>query len=158
MFKDFWYFNFSKPAKWIVTINVIITLAVLALHFYNVYRISETNAVIAEWMARTNETRRSAIHSLQREGVELFLNPVPTIFLGIFVCFLTLGLSYSFARYNGFFVGFFLATTSTISSLVGGLLLFLVLLSGKSETEGPKRKREFKDTWEEFIHHKSLKE
>jgi hypothetical protein len=158
VFKDFWYYNFSKSAKWIIAFNIVITLAVLALHFYNVYRISETNAAIAEWMAKTNETRKSAIYSLEREGVELFLNQEMSTYWGIFMCLLTLGLSYVFARYNGFFVGFSLATASTLSSLVGGLLLFLVLLSGKSETEVRKRKREFKDTWEEFVHHKSLKE
>ncbi len=149
------YYKFSKFAKTIIIINVVITIMIGIMHGYNAHRINETNEMINNFMEEEQVLRVTAIRLLENEGAKLFLNQELTTYFGIFVTFLTLLLLYKFAKHNGFFFGFFAAFSSMFTSLIGGLLLFYLLFSGKSETDGKKGGYSFKDEWEEFIHKKS---
>lgn len=151
------YYKFSKLAKAIIIINVLLTIAFLLMHSYNIYRINETAKIISEWMAQNNETWQSSIYTLQRNGVELFINREFATYFGVFITTLTLILSYKFAKHNSFFVGLFLIITSMLSSVVGGVLLLFLIFSGKSETEKNKKTNNIKDAWEEFVHQEAAK-
>ena len=87
--------------------------------------------------------------------MDLFLNQELTTYFGIFVTILTLILLYKFGKHNGFFYGFFAAFSGMFTTLIGGILLFYLLFSGKCEVNGNNTGYSFKDEWEDFIHKKS---
>jgi hypothetical protein len=151
------YYKFSRLAKGLILFNVFITILVLMFHFYNVHRINDTQAQIVEKMQEQGVTRKTAIYMLQHEGVELYLNKEFGTYFGICASMLTLLLSYKFGKHNGFMYGIGLGLASTLTTLVGGVLLFGLLFSGKSETDNRKIKINQKDSWEDYIHRKSTR-
>lgn len=151
-------YKLSKLARAIIIFNVALTLIVASFHGYNVTRINETNNKIQAFMAEKQVIRVTAIRMLEREGVELFLGDEFITFAGLFLCLLTLFLLYRYAKTDGFFYGFFAAFFGLLATFIGGLMLFYVILSGKSETG--ENKQEFtikKDDWEKYIFKKSQK-
>lgn len=150
------YYRFSKLAKAIIIINVVLTLAVAVIHGYNIHRINVSNQKIVKVMQENKVIRDTAIRMLEREGEELFIDKELTTYFGMFFSILTLFLLYKFTKDNGFFFGISAAFTSVFTSLIGGFLLFYVIFSGKSEIGGKRQGYSFKDEWEKFIHKKAI--
>lgn len=149
------YYKFSKLAKTIIIINLVLTLSVGIIHGYNIHRLNESNEIINEVMEEKQVIRLTAIRILESEGEELFIDKEMTTYFGVFVSILTLYLLYKFSKSNGFFFGFFAAFCGIFTSLIGGLLLFYLLFSEKSEVNGKRERHSIKNEWEEFIHKKS---
>lgn len=125
------------------------------MHGYNIHRLNESNEIINNLMEEEQVIRVTAIRMLERDGVELFIDEEMTTYFGIAVSSLTLFLLYKYAKNNGFFFGFFAALFSLLTSFIGGLLLFYVMFSDKSERSGKSDSRSLKNEWEKFIHNKS---
>ncbi|MBM7613862.1 hypothetical protein [Alkaliphilus hydrothermalis] len=150
------YYRFSKFAKTIIIVNVVLTLAVALIHGYNIHRIKESNEKIFNVMQEKKVIRDTAIRMLENEGEELFINQEFTTYFGMCVSIFTLLLLYKYAKSNGFFFGFLVAISSLFTSFVGGLLLFYLILSGKSEIAGKKERFTYKNDWEKYIHKKVI--
>ncbi len=149
-------YRFSKLSKTIIIINIVLTLTVAVIHGYNIHRIEVTNEKIYKFMEEKNVTRYTAIRMLEREGEKLFINQEFTTYFGMFMCILTLILLYKFLKSHGFFFGFFAAFGSFVTSFVGGLLLFYVIFSKKSEIKRKIKRYSLKDEWERYIHEKVI--
>lgn len=148
----------SKLMKNVIILNVVLTLIILAIHSYNVYRIEETDKIIQTYMTENKVIRDTAIYRLERKGVDLFLNQELTTYFGVIISTLSLFLLITFGRKNGFIIGFSAATSCFFTSFIGGLLMFYIILSGKSQvgsTGGVNGKLTFKNDWERYIHNKS---
>ncbi len=148
------YYKFSKMAKTIIIINVILTLIVGSVHVYNAHRLKESNEIILNYMEEHQVIKNTAIRLLENDGVELFINYELTTYFGIVMTVLTLFMLYKFGKNNGFFFGFFAAVFSVFTSLIGGLLLFYLMFSGKSEVKGNSGAYSLRNEWEKFIHSK----
>lgn len=149
--------RFSKLAKAIIIINVLLTISGAIINGYNVYRIEETNTKIVKFMEENKVIRATAIRMLEKDGEELFINTGSTAYIGVFLSILTLFLLIKYSKYNGFFFGFSAAICGVFTTFVGGLLLFYVILSGKSEIGGKRKRYSLKDEWEEYINERSNK-
>ncbi len=149
------YFRFSKLAKNIIIINVVLTLLIGAYHGYNIHRLNETEEIIATAMEEQNVNRDTAIRRLLNDGEELFLGQEFTTFFGVFATFTTLILLYGYSKTNGFFFGFFAAFSAVFTTFIGGMLLFYLILYGKSEKSGSDDIFSLKTNWEQYIHNKS---
>ena len=147
-------YRLSKLARIIIIINIVLTLTIAIIHIYNVHRIEVTNEKIYKVMDEKKVVRDTAIRILEKEGEKLFINQEIFTYFGLFVSILTLILLYKFAKSNGFFFGFFAALSSFITSFVGGLLLFYVIFSEKSEINRKRKGYSLKDEWERYIHKK----
>lgn len=148
-------YRFSKFAKRIIYFNALLTLFIGAFHCYNVYRMKVSNDKILAAMEASNVTRDTAIRMLERAGESLFINKELTTYFGIIVSIATLVLLYQFAKNNGFFFAISAAFCSMFTSLIGGLLLFYLIFSGKSEVAREKGQRKAGNSWESYIHEKS---
>ena len=149
------YYKFSKSAKAIIILNVILAIVIGGIHGYNVHRLNESNEIINTYMEENKVIKNTAIRLLEKDGVELFYGKEFTTYFGVLVSFLSLILLYFYAKNNGFFVGFFAAFFGAFTSLIGGMLLFYIMFSGKSETSQYRQVTSIKNEWEKFIHTKS---
>lgn len=149
-------YRLSKLAKTIIIINIVLTIAIAIIHGYNIHRIEVTQEKILTVMEEMKVNRDEAIEILEHEGEELFIHKELTTYFGIFSSILTLFLLYKFSKGNGFFFAFAAAFCSLVTSFVGGLLLFYVILSEKGEIKGRKQRFSLKDEWERFIHKKAI--
>lgn len=152
------YYRFSKLAKAMIIINVAFTIFIFSIHCYNAYKIKVTNEAIEEVMNEERVIRETAIRILQERDVKLFLDREMETYFGIFMSILTVFMLYKYARYNGFVVGFFAAICCLFTSFFGGMLMFYLILSGKSESIGGSKKQKdliSKDAWEQFVHQRS---
>lgn len=149
------YYRLSKLAKAIIIVNIVLTLTVAIIHGYNSHRIEVSNEKINEVMDEKKVIRDTAIRILENEGEELFIDQEFTTYFGMFISILTLILLYKYAKGNEFFFAFSAALCSLLTSFVGGLLLFYVILSGKSEINGKREGFSLNDEWEKYIHQKS---
>ncbi|MBI9011221.1 MAG: hypothetical protein JEZ08_03255 [Clostridiales bacterium] len=149
------YYKFSKSAKAIIILNVVLCLVIGIMHSYNVHRLNESNEIIYNYMEENNVIKETAIRLLEKDGVELFVGKEFTTYFGVLVSFLSLILLYVYGKHNGFIVGFFAAFFCVFTSLIGGMLLFYIMFSGKSETTQYRQVTSIKNEWEKFIHNKS---
>lgn len=148
----------SKLMKNIIILNVILALIILGIHSYNVFRIEETNNTLVSYMEEHGVIKSTAIYRLEREGVDLFLDKELTTYFGVSISLLSLISLYKFGKHNGFIKGFFAATCCFFTSFIGGLLMFYIILSGKSQISSVERhpqKFTFKNEWEKYIHNRS---
>lgn len=144
----------SKLAKIIIILNIVFTLIIGTVHGYNNHRINETNDKIYQVMDEKDISRYAAIEFLEAEGEELFIGGEFSVYYGFFMTFASLILLYSFAKYNGFLLGFFTAGVCLFTSFVGGILLFYVILSEKSQIYGKSNAYSLNTEWERSIHRK----
>lgn len=143
--------SLSKLARIIIVISVVCALAMLTFHSYNIYRIIDTEKKIEAVMQERNVVKPSAIIILENQGVELYLGKEFTAYAGFCVSLFGLFTLYLYTKNDGFFVGFLTAFTNIFASGIGGLLLFYVILSGKSISRRQAQKVEPKNDWEKFI-------
>lgn len=147
----------AKSTRIIIIFNVLILIAAMMFHGHNVYKIKITNDTIHAKMAEEKVIRDTAIRMLKRDGVELFLGDEFATFSSLILIVVTLILLFKYSKTNLFFFGFGSAFFSLLTTFVGGLLLFYIILSGKSETgENMKDIWIQKDYWEKYIHNKSV--
>lgn len=151
-------YKLSKIARTIIIINLILTIIVAGYHGYNAYRLKVSEEIIQQEMREAKVIKDTAIRRLERRGVELFINEEFTTYFGLIISALTLFATYKYARHNSFTFGFFSAFTSLFTSFFGGLLLFYLFFSGKSESDNKSGTNECQDDWEEFIREKSYKD
>jgi len=144
----------SKLAKIIIILNIVFTLTIGIVHGYNVHRINETNDKIYQVMDERDISRHAAIEFLEAEGEELYIGGEFGVYFGVFMTFVSLVLLYSFAKYNGFFLGFFTAGACFFTTFIGGILLFYVILSEKSQVYGKSDAYSLNTEWEKSIHKK----
>ncbi len=144
--------RFTKMAKVIIIINLIITLILLGTHGYNIHRINETTEIIVQYMGDHNVSRDTAVRELIESGEELFIGNEFAVYFGMTVTAITLAMLLLFTRFNGFFLGFFTAVCCLFTSFIGGLLLFYVILSGKSQRDIDPNKFSLRNDWEKFVH------
>jgi len=149
------YYKFSKLAKAIIILNVVLSIVIGTMHVYNVHRLNESNEIIQTFMEENKVIKNTAIRMLEKDGVELFYDKEFTTYFGVLVSFLSLFLLYKYGKDNGFMFGFFAAFFGVFTSLIGGMLLFYVMFSGKSETNQYRQVTSIKNEWEKFIHNKS---
>jgi len=152
---DYMYYKFSKMAKAIIILNVVLSIVIGTMHVYNVHRLNESNEIIHAYMEENNVIKSTAIRLLEKDGADLFYDREFTTYFGVLVSFLSLFLLYKYSKENGFFFGFFAAFFGVFTSLIGGMLLFYIMLSGRSETTKYKKVTSIKNEWEKFIHNKS---
>ncbi|KAB3527694.1 hypothetical protein [Alkaliphilus serpentinus] len=151
------YYKLSKLAKTIIIINILLTIIVGIFHGYNVYRLHESHERILEVMEERKVIRETAIRMLQKEGEEVFIEHGMTSYFGVFMSTLTLFLLYKYAKESKFSFAFSAAFSSLLTSYIGGLLLFFVIFSGKSEINGIGKGSSVKDEWEKYIHKRGYK-
>ena len=149
------YYKFTKLAKNIIIINIVLTLLIVAYHGYNVNRINETQEIIMTAMAEQDMSREIAIEWLLQDGVDLYLGQEFATFFGLFMSAVTLILVYKYSRTNGFFFGFFAAVCAVFTTLIGGFLLFYLILYGRVEIDGNPRAHSLENKWEKYIHNRS---
>ncbi len=125
------HYKFSKFAKRIIVINLILTLIVLAVHVYNFNRIRQTNSKIHQVMTERQVRREKAIQLLEERGEVLFLGDEMFTLFGMISSLAVFLFSYFFARNFNHLAGFAAAVSSLLTSFIGGLLLFYLLFSGK---------------------------
>lgn len=147
-------YRLSKFARTIIIINIIITLVVASYHCLSIYRMHESYGIIHDFMEENKVIQDTAIRYLEKQGVELFINRELTTAFGLFASTLTLVLLYFFAKTNGFFAVFFAALSSLFTSFIGGLLLFYLIFSDKSEVTHRNNVHSLKNEWERYIHKK----
>ncbi|MCH4889458.1 hypothetical protein EZV73_17895 [Acidaminobacter sp. JC074] len=146
----------SNKMRRIIIFNLIITLIAIAIHGYFLYRIIDTNNQIVSVMQERQVIRETAIRVLEKDGANLFFGRGMSAIFGMFISLLTLLLLYVYSQTNGFFAGFFAAFCGIFTTFIGGLALFYVLFSGKSERRLEERPLTFKNKWQSFIHEKSI--
>jgi len=144
----------SKLAKIIIILNIVFTLTIGIVHGYNAHRINETNDKIYQVMDERDMSRYAAIEFLVAEGEELYIGGEFGVYYGMFMTFASLTLLYCFAKYNGFFLGFFTAVVCFFTTFIGGILLFYVILSEKSQVDGKNNVYSLNTEWERSIHRK----
>lgn len=155
------YYKFTKLTKTIIIFNIVLTILIGLTHGYNVHRLKASNERINEYMVEEKVFRPTAIRRLRDDGENLFIDKEFTTFFGVIVSILSLILLLKYAKHNGFMLGFFAAFFCVFTSLLGGMLLFYILFSGKSEIHGKvlsnkkRQKSSLKGGWEEYIHDKS---
>ncbi|MBI9014808.1 MAG: hypothetical protein JEZ08_21440 [Clostridiales bacterium] len=142
----------SKLMRRVIILNVVITLIAFAIHGYYLYRVFESNDQIVRVMQDKQVIRETAIRMLEKEGVKLHIGDGVTINFGIFISITTLVLLYIYSQTNGFFAGFFAALCAVLTTYIGGLLLFYVFLSGKSEMNRRNSGYSIKNKWQKYIH------
>ncbi len=101
--------------------------------------------------------RDTAIRMLEKEGVDLYLPTGLAYTYGITISIATLIVLYIYSRSNSFLTGFLAAFFAIFTTYRGGLLLFYVFFSGKSETIPQQNKLFIRNNWEKYIHDRSLK-
>ncbi len=125
------HYKFSKLAKKIIILNLVLTLVVLAIHVYNFNLIKQTNNKIHQVMIEKQVNRETAIWLLEKDGAELFLGDELFTLFGMISSAAVFLFSYFFAKNFNHLAGFGAAISSLLTSFVGGLLLFYLLFSGK---------------------------
>ncbi len=60
------YFRFSKLARTIIIINIILNIGVGILHGYNIHRLNQSNEAVKSYMAEEKVTRKTAIIKLTK--------------------------------------------------------------------------------------------
>ncbi len=125
------YNNFSKTGKIIIIINIILTVAVLIFHSYNVVRIKQTENKINEYLSLHKVSRDHAIYTLKKNGENLFLGDEFHTFSGLIFSIVTLLLSYFYIKNSEGYIAVSLAASSIFTSLVGGLLILYMFFAGK---------------------------
>jgi len=120
------------------------------------YRINETNDKIIAVMEEKSYARESAIRLLERQGEELYLGGEFSTYVGMISSITSIFLLYNFARQNDFMWAFSSAFFCFLTSFFGGLLLFYIIFTGKSERKTRKKSVSLKTDWERSIHDKSM--
>lgn len=151
------YFRFSKLARFAILFSFALTLAAMAYHGVNLRRMVETNRLIFAEMERTGSSREIAIDSLEKQGVTLYIGGEFSALTGIVLGPLALFLLYQYSRGNSFFYAMAASFFCLLTSFVGGLLLFYVIFSGKSERAVKPGEREYRSQWEKYISEKAKK-
>ncbi len=149
------YYKFSRLAKFTIVFTMILNTAVILLHSFNTYRMIESNKLIIAKMEELNVLRDTAIRYLQREGHDLFVGGEFATLAGIVLGLLALFSLYKFAQDNSFFFAIAASFFCLLTTFVGGLLLFYVIFSGKSEVAIESEERTYRSQWEQFISRKS---
>ncbi|XMB67518.1 hypothetical protein RI065_03060 [Mycoplasmatota bacterium zrk1] len=144
-------YRFSKVGRVVIIINIILTLMATVIHGFNIYRIEVTENKISAVMEEYNVLREEAIDILIEDGENLYLGSAFVALTGFTLSILAQFIYYKYAKENEFFSGFFSCIFGLITNYVGGILLFYILFSGKSE--GLIERKEFnpKNKWEKFI-------
>lgn len=149
------YYKFSRLAKFAIIFSITLTALVVLLHAYNIHRYIETNNLIFDKMDEMNVLRETAIRYLENEGIELLIGGEFSAAAGIIFGILTLFSLYKYSKENSFAFAIISSFLCLLTSFISGLLLFYVILSGKSEIPVEIDEREFKNQWESFISQKS---
>ncbi|MCH4887780.1 hypothetical protein EZV73_09355 [Acidaminobacter sp. JC074] len=146
------HIKLTKMAKRIIVFNLIITLILVGMHLYNLHRINETTEMIMLYMEENDVSRDTAILELTHAGEELFIGGEFGVYYGLTISGIAIAMLIVFSKKNGFFLGFFTAIVCTFTTFIGGLLLFYVILSGKSQIDIDPNKFSLRNDWEKFIH------
>ncbi len=155
------HYKFSKFAHKVIIINVILTVLVLLIHFYNLNSIMQTNAKIHRVIDEKMLSREEAIEYLQECGEDLFLGDEFYTLFGILSSCAALLFSYLFARSHNYVYGSLAALTSLLTTFLGGLLLFYLMFSGRAGDANYAEKiadRVPKSDWEAFLHNRNKKD
>jgi hypothetical protein len=152
------YYRFSKLSRFSIVLNLVLTVVVLLIHSFNIYRIIDSNKLIYAKMEEMNVLRETAIRYLEREGYNLFVGGEFATFAGVALGFLALFSLYKYAKDNSSFFAFAASFLCLVTSFVGGLLLFYTILSGKSERAVDSGARHYRNEWERFISRRSSEE
>lgn len=142
----------SKTAKRVILFNFILLALIFIMHTVNYVKIQKTEAIIEEFMIERNVDREDAIFLLQEEGVELFLGSIFATFTGYFVTISSGILLYRYYKNHNFLLGMFTGIVCVFANFLGGVLLLLVILSGKGITKDTRNRVSLKTDWERFIH------
>lgn len=145
------HYRLSKSAKLIIIINIILSLFALGLYGYNIHRINVTYEKITSVIDERGVIRETAIMILEEQGEELFLGNELQTHMGFGISVLSLFFLYRYSVTNTFYNGFAACTFALLSNVIGGIALFYIFLSGKSEDYSKKSTFELKDNWERFI-------
>ena len=103
-------------------------------------------------MEENDVSRDTAILELTHAGEELFIGGEFGVYYGLTISGIAIVMMLAFARKNGFFLGFLTALVCTFTTFIGGLLLFYVILSGKSQIDIDPNKISLRNDWEKFVH------
>jgi len=145
----------SLLMKKAIIINVILLILAMCVHTYNIYRTYETQAHIVRVMEEENVIKETAIRMLQNDGVDLYLGFSSAIF-SMCNCLATLAVLFFYARSNSFYTGFLAAFFSVFSTYLGGMFLFYVFFSGKSERTVTEPAYQGSERYMNYIHERSV--
>lgn len=145
----------SKTMKKAIIFSVILTFMAMAIHGYNLHRTLETHKMITEVMQEKQVIRDTAIRILEKEGHVLYKDFSSAIF-SMCICVASLIVIYLYSQNNGFFLGFFAAFFAVFSTYFGGMLLFYIFLSGKSEKTSTTVESTDESEWQSYLHNRSV--
>lgn len=149
------YHRFSKTAKVIISINLVITILLLCMHSYLLVVNHQANQMVYEYMAEKNVPRKSAIRLMAREGIEPELGYGMFASFGMVFTLLSLFFLFLYTRNNSFYLGFMAAVCTLLASLIGGFLMFYLIFSGKTEDYSKRERKNKDDPWGNYIYEKS---
>lgn len=145
----------SKLAIYIAIANIILSLGVMVWHGTTIQKSRETHLKIITVMDEKNVTRSSAIKILEENGEELFLDPDVHAYIGFLISILAIALIGIFLRSGRFYVGILGSAAGVFSTVIGGVLLFYVLFSGKYELERSGLPYKPSDNWGKYLNKRS---
>lgn len=148
--------RFTKTMRMVLILNIIFTIIAFGIHCYYITRIQDTHNQITAKMDEMGVIRQTAIRMLEREGADLFFGRGLSAYFGVSISGLTLFLLYKYSKTNGFFYGFGAAYFGTMTTFVGGLILFFMLFTNRAEQDYELRNITFKSKWQQFIHRRSV--
>ena len=106
-------------------------------------------------MAQRKVLRETAIRFLEDDGVKLLLGGEFETLTGIVLGPMALFSLYYFSKENSFFFAMAASFFCLLTTFISGLLLFYIILSGKSEISVKIGERTFNNQWERYISKKS---
>lgn len=146
------HYKLSTLARIVIILNIILSLVVGAVSVYWIVKTDQTHAKIVTVMEEMDVDREEAIDILLARGEELYLGHELTGMYGLVLSVGAMALLYMFAKNNSFAAGMLAAMTCVFTNLIGGFLLFLVILGNKSQSAGKHVDYNPKDDWGSFIH------
>ncbi|QVK21350.1 hypothetical protein KHQ82_03190 [Mycoplasmatota bacterium] len=150
------YYRFSKLARIIIIINIVLTLVATIIHVYNIYRIEVTNDKIYAVMEEYFVPREAAIDILIENGEDLFIGNEFATYFGFSMSIIAQFIYYKYAKYNEGSSALLACFFGFITTIIGGLLLSYMIFSDKSEDYLMRTESKKKNDWEKSIQKHNL--
>ncbi len=152
------HYKFSKFAKNIIVICLLLSALALAVGIYNGYRVKSTSEQIHQVMTEEKVNREMAIMILTDRQVDLFLGDEFYVFFGMIAALAALVFLTLFARTYNYVFGLSAGLFCLLSTFVGGLLIFYLLFSkkmGNALAADQLSGQRVKDDWETWVQNRS---
>lgn len=144
----------SLLGKIAIILNIVLSLVMVGVHVNTWNRMNESEEAIALKMEEEGVIRGTAIYLLEKDGVELVLTGQLFTRSGLAFSIVSVIVSFIYLVNNEFNMGMVAAITGFFSNFVGGLILIIVIFSGKSEQFTRRKQLDPRDDWERYLKEK----